>query len=200
MCSSQAARFLSPERGVVVLAGFTGCGKTELLRALEGDGEQVLDLEALASHRGSAFGGVGLCAQPTHEAFVRSVRRAVAAADPRRVLWVEDEGRFIGRVGLPPEVVDRLSGAPIVELRAPFEARVQRVVATFARANRRELEAAIDRSVSRVGAQCAAVSAVYVRAGDLPAAVRLLLPAYDGAYAYRMARQPRELLGVVEVT
>jgi tRNA 2-selenouridine synthase len=200
MCSSQVVRFLAPQRGVVVVAGYTGCGKTKLLHALARDGEQVLDLEGLASHRGSAFGGVGLRAQPTHRTFVRMVRRAVATADPGRVLWVEDEGPFIGRVGLPVEVADRLLRAPIVELRAPFEARVQRVVATFATAPGQDLEAAIHRSVDRVGAQCAAAAAAHVRAGDLSSAVRLLLPAYDKAYAHRMARQPRELLGVVEVT
>jgi tRNA 2-selenouridine synthase len=200
MCSSQAARCLAPERGVVVVAGFTGCGKTELLHALARDGEQVLDLEALASHRGSAFGGVGLPAQPTHREFERAVRRAVAAADPQRVLWVEDEGPFIGRVGLPLEVVDRVSRAPIVELRASFDDRVLRIAASFAPANVPELVAAIGRSVDRVGAQCAAAAAAHVRSGDLPAAVRLLLPAYDEAYSYRMARRPRELLGVLEVT
>jgi tRNA 2-selenouridine synthase len=197
--SSQAARLLAPARGLVVLAGLTGSGKTELLHALARAGEQVLDLEGMASHRGSAFGGVGLPPQPTHREFVRSVRRAVAAADRERVLWVEDEGPFIGRVGLPAELVDRISSAPMVELRAPREARVQRVVATYARAGGAELEAAICRSIDRIGAPCAAAAATHVRTGDLAAAVRLLLPAYDEAYLHRMARTPRELLGVLEV-
>jgi tRNA 2-selenouridine synthase len=197
--SSQAARLLAPARGLVVLAGLTGTGKTELLHELARDGEQVLDLEGLASHRGSAFGGVGLPPQPTHREFMRSVRRAVAAANPERVLWVEDEGPFIGRVGLPAELVERISSAPIVELRAPLAARVQRVVATYSRADGAELEAAIGRSIDRIGAPCAAAAAAHVRTGDLAAAVRLLLPAYDEAYVHRMARTPRELLGVLEV-
>jgi tRNA 2-selenouridine synthase len=198
--SSQAVRLLSPAHGLVVVAGLTGCGKTDVLHGLAADGEQVLDLEGLACHRGSAFGGIGLPAQPSHRAFVRTVRRAVAEADAQRVLWVEDEGQFIGRVGLPVELFDRLSRAPIVELRAPFESRVARIVATYARPGwETELEAAIARSHDRLGATVVASAMAALRAGELASAVRLLLPAYDQAYAHRVARRPRELLGVVEV-
>jgi tRNA 2-selenouridine synthase len=115
------------------------------------------------------------------------------------VLWVEDEGQFIGRVGLPPELFNRLCRAPIVELRAPFESRVRRIVATYARtAHWSELEAAVGRSRDRLGASVTATAMAELHARDLASAVRLLLPAYDEAYAHRMARQPRELLGVVE--
>jgi tRNA 2-selenouridine synthase len=198
MLLSQEARGLAPERGVVVVAGLAGCGKTELLHALARDGEQILDLEALASHRGSAFGGFGLPAQPSHQEFERAVRGALAAVEPERVLWVEDEGPFIGQVGLPLEVVDRVSRAPIVELRASLDVRVQRILAIVGPANPTDLVAAISRSVDRVGAPRAAAAAAHVRSGNLSAAVQQLLPAYDEAYAQRMAQRRRELLGVLE--
>lgn len=198
MSAFQAVRYLASAESVVVLAGLAGCGKTELLADLAADGEQVLDLEALASHRGSAFGGIGLPAQPSHEAFVRAARAARAAADPKRVLWLEDEGPFIGRVGLPPELADEIALAPVVEVRASFEDRVERIVATYTvGADAAELEAAIERSTSRLGAQRAERAISYVRRGELRAAVRLVLPAYDDAYAHRMARLERRVLGTV---
>jgi tRNA 2-selenouridine synthase len=195
--SSQAVRLAGARRGLVVLAGPAGSGKTELLAALAAAGEQVLDLEALASHRGSAFGGLGLPPQPSHAAFVRAVRRVLAAADPDRVLWIEDEGPFIGGVGLPPELVPALAAAPVVELRAAFEARVARLVATYGGAGAGALTRAIDRSASRLGAAAAARARAHVAAGELAAAARALLPAYDAAYAHRAARHGRPVLGAV---
>jgi tRNA 2-selenouridine synthase len=196
--SSQAVRLSASSAGVVAVGGLAGSGKTALLRALAEGGEQVLDLEALASHRGSAFGGLGLPAQPSHRAFVRAVRERLASAEPSRVLWVEDEGPFIGRVGLPPELVDELAAAPVVEVRAAFEERVGRLVATYGSAGAPALEAAIRRSASRLGAEVAEGAVRSVRGGDLVGAARLILPVYDAAYAHRAARHGRRLLGVVD--
>jgi tRNA 2-selenouridine synthase len=56
-----------PPTRVVVLGGCTGSGKTEVLHVLRAKGEQVLDLEGLANHRGSAFGAVGQLPQPSNE-------------------------------------------------------------------------------------------------------------------------------------
>ena len=194
--ASRAVR-LAPAGGIVVLAGLAGAGKSELLSDLAAVGEQVLDLERLAVHRGSAFGGIGLGPQPSHAEFERTVRSGLAAADPCRRLWVEDEGPFIGRVGLPGELLARLETAPCVELESPFEARVARLVRTYGAAPTGELEAAIARSVKRLGAETAAAAVARLRGGDLAAAVALLLPAYDAAYRHRMRRLDRPCLGVV---
>ena len=196
--SSRAVRLLAPAQGLVVLAGLAGAGKTELLHALADDGEQVLDLEGLASHRGSAFGGLGLPPQPPHRAFEATVRERIAAADPGRPLWTEDEGAFIGRVGLPRELQEALARAPVVEVQAPFEARVRRLAHTYAGVPPARLEAAIRRSVDRVGADAAAAAVTCVGAGDVAGAVRILLPAYDAAYRHRWARRRRRMLGTVD--
>jgi len=194
--ASRASR-LAPPDGLVVLTGLAGVGKTELLGELTSAGEQVLDLERLASHRGSAFGAIGLGPQPSHAAFERAVRGELAAADPARRLWVEDEGPFIGRVGVPHELIARMETAPYIELHAPFEARVARLVRTYGTAPTAELEAAISRSVTRLGADTADAAVAYLRTGDLAAAVRVLLPAYDAAYHHRMRRARGPCVGVL---
>jgi len=171
-----------------VVAGLTGAGKTELLSELASAGEQVLDLERLAVHRGSAFGAIGLGTQPSRAVFDRTVRSELAAADPARRLWVEDEGPFIGRVGVPHELIARMETEPYIELYAPFEARVARLVRTYGGAPTAELEAAIARSVTRLGADTADAAVAHLRSGDLAAAVRVVLPAYDAAYQHRMRR------------
>jgi tRNA 2-selenouridine synthase len=194
--ASGASR-LAPPDGLVVLAGLAGVGKTELLGELASAGEQVLDLERLASHRGSAFGAIGLGPQPSHAAFERAVRGELAAADPARRLWVEDEGPFIGRVGVPRELIARMETAPYIELCASFEARTARLVRTYGGAPTAELEAAIARSVDRLGPDAADAALAHLRSGELAAAVRVLLPAYDAAYEHRMRRRRGPRLGAL---
>lgn len=180
-----------------MLAGLAGAGKTATLHALAAAGEQVLDLESLARHRGSAFGGLGMERQPSHRTFVHTVRTALAAADPVRPLWVEDEGPFIGRVGLPPELVRRLAEAPVIELRPPLAERIARLVEEYGSTPPEALIAAVGRSAARLGPAVSAAACAAIRSGDLPGAVGVLLPAYDAAYAHRAARLHRRILAVL---
>jgi tRNA 2-selenouridine synthase len=170
-----------------VVAGLAGAGKTALLEGLAAAGEQVLDLEGLASHRGSAFGAIGLPAQPSHAEFGRRVGAVVAAADPARPLFVEDEGPFIGSVGVPAWLQRATAAAPAIELRAPFADRVARLTATYGSAPAEQLVAALQRSRRRLGAPVADRAAALVTRGDVEAAIALVLPVFDAAYEHRMA-------------
>jgi tRNA 2-selenouridine synthase len=182
------------------VAGLAGAGKTALLAELERAGEQVLDLEALARHRGSAFGGIGAPGpQPSHGAFFRAIDERVRAADRERVLWVEDEGPFIGSVGVPPWLAATVATAPMVELDAPFTVRVDRLAATYATASEAELLDALRRSRRRLGAGLADEAGALVRAGDVRGAVAVVLPWFDAAYRRRIAAYgAREVLAKVE--
>ncbi len=113
----------------VVLHGPTGSGKTALLEALGAAGEQALDLEALAAHRGSVLGGfdaVGTvpAAQPGQKAFETRIWQALRHFDPARPVFVESESRRIGRLSLPRELFEALIGSECVRVVAPLEARV----------------------------------------------------------------------------
>jgi tRNA 2-selenouridine synthase len=177
---------------VTALTGLAGAGKTDLLAALAAAGEQVLDLEALASHRGSAFGGIGLGPQPSHAEFARLVGERLAAADPRQPIWVEDEAAFIGSVGVPSALQRALAAAPAVELRRPVAARVDRLAATYGDADPDELVAALARARRRLGPPLAERAAELVRRGDVRGAIALVLPRYDAAYRHRLSRSARE--------
>lgn len=183
----------------IVLAGPAGSGKTDLLAALSRAGEQVLDLEGLASHRGSAFGGVGLPPQPSHAHFQRAVRTRLVDANPDRVLWLEDEGPFIGSVGVPLELQRTIASAPIVELHTPFARRVDRLTATYGAVDPELLVAALERSRRRLGTWSTDRAACLVRRGDLRAAVALVLSYYDAAYRHRTSAHERRMLGAVEL-
>jgi tRNA 2-selenouridine synthase len=184
----------------VVVSGLAGAGKTELLGELREADAQVLDLEALARHRGSAFGAVGSAGpQPSHDDFARAVGERVRGADPRRVLWVEDEGPFIGSVGLPRWLFSAIAAAPVVELDTPFGRRVDRLASAYEPAREAELLNALRRSRRRLGGDRADAAAALVRAGNVRGAIVVVLPWFDAAYRRRVAAYgPRQVLAILE--
>ena len=98
-----------PERlQFTVIAGRTGSGKTRLLHALAEAGAQVLDLEAIACHRGSVLGGLPDTPQPSQKAFDRQLWQALRAFDAQRPVFVESESRRVGALQLPDALVARM--------------------------------------------------------------------------------------------
>jgi tRNA 2-selenouridine synthase len=91
-----------------VLAGRTGSGKTRLLQALSAAGAQVLDLEAIACHRGSVLGGLPGTPQPSQKAFDTALWCALRALDPARPVFVESESKKVGSLQLPDALVLRM--------------------------------------------------------------------------------------------
>lgn len=91
-----------------VVAGRTGSAKTRLLQALAEQGAQVLDLEALACHRGSVLGGLRDRPQPTQKRFDTLLWRSLHGFDPARPVFVESESKRIGSLQLPEALVQRM--------------------------------------------------------------------------------------------
>lgn len=116
---------LPPTLDYIVLAGHTGSGKTRLLHALADSGAQVLDLEALAMHRGSVLGAMPDVPQPSQKSFDTSLVGALRGFDPKRPVFVEAESRRIGRITLPESLMTSLRGSTVcVEVSVSLEERV----------------------------------------------------------------------------
>ena len=92
---------LSEKRKMIVLGGMTGSSKTHILRYLKSSGQQVIDLERLANHKGSAFGALGEPSQPTTEYFGNLFFNCLRALNNDLPFWIEDESRNIGSVFMP---------------------------------------------------------------------------------------------------
>lgn len=107
-----------------VLCGPTGCGKTRLLDALRRAGEQVLDLEAIAKHRGSLIGYVPGIEQPSQKLFDSQLLAEMRALDPSRPVWVEAESKKIGDVSLPLSLFEAIHNGTVFRIEAPMTARV----------------------------------------------------------------------------
>ena len=109
-----------------VIAGRTGSGKTRLLQALADAGAQVLDLEALAKHRGSVLGGLEHEPQPTQKAFDTAVWHALHGFDPAHPVFVESESRKIGTLAVPEALLSRMrADSRVVMVEMPDAARVE---------------------------------------------------------------------------
>ena len=109
-----------------VLAGRTGSGKTRLLQALAAEGAQTLDLEALASHRGSVLGGLPNTPQPSQKRFDTLLWQALGSFDPVRPVFVESESKRVGRLQLPDALVARMQAAGFCRrVEMPDAARVE---------------------------------------------------------------------------
>ncbi|WP_321938373.1 tRNA 2-selenouridine(34) synthase MnmH [Paraburkholderia sp. J8-2] len=114
------------EFSYVVLSGPTGCGKTRLLNQLETEGAQVLDLEAIAAHRGSVIGAIPGVSQPTQKYFDSLLLQKLSTYSRDRTVWVEAESKKIGDVQLPPALLETMhSKGILLQVSAPMAERVR---------------------------------------------------------------------------
>lgn len=173
---------LSAEWPMKVLGGYTGSGKTDLLLRLARLGEAVIDLEALAHHRGSAFGHLGQAAQPSQEQFENALALQLHALKGRP-FWVEDESMRIGNILLPQRFEQQLRTAPCYFLDIPFEKRLDYLVPAYGGFDREKLITAILRIQKRLGGLETKQAINCIVENDTRSAFAILLKYYDKWYA-----------------
>ena len=174
-----------------VVCGPTGSGKTRLLQALAAAGAQVLDLEALASHRSSVLGLIPGQPQPSQKRFDTLVWQQLRSFDPGRPVYVESESRKVGNVAVPEALIAAMRASPCLDLQLPGDERVQLLLEDYDFFTR-EPEFFCDRLAAlnelRGKAQVQAWQQ-QVRSGDIESVVReLLVKHYDPGYAASIAR------------
>lgn len=115
-----------------VLCGRTGCGKSRLLRALQQAGAQVLDLEALAQHRGSVLGLEPGDTQPSQKLFESRLWAQLHDFDPQRPVFVEAESKKIGVLHLPDSLMEQMRNGRCVSLDLDADLRVEFLLQDYA--------------------------------------------------------------------
>lgn len=180
-----------------VLGGFTGTGKTETLHQLELLGQQVIDLEALASHKGSSFGALGEAPQPTTEHFENLLWRAITLLDASKPVWVEDESAMIGRVNIPSAFFSRMRAAILFFVDLPVEERAERLVKVYGRYPVDQLADSVRRIAKRIGPQHCKAALAALETGDLRQVALITLRYYDKSYSYGASqRDPQRVLKI----
>ena len=179
---------------LVVVSGLTGAGKTRILSALNAAGEQTCDLEALANHRGSAYGGIAQGAQPSTEQFENDLFACLDGLDPARRVWVEDEGSRIGRVIVPQPFYEQVRHAPAVFLDVDLERRVENLMDDYQELPVDGLIEATRKIRKRLGGQRTDKALAAIEAGDLKTAVETTLSYYDRTYMKAANKMPRSIM------
>ncbi|RED14083.1 tRNA 2-selenouridine(34) synthase MnmH [Pontivivens insulae] len=176
-----------------VLEGNTGCAKTELLAGMTQAGVQVVDLEGLARHRGSVFGGFAGDPQPHQKAFESALSSAFGKLDPARPVVVEGESSKIGQLLVPPKLWHAMCAAPRIEVTASLEERARYLTRAYADivGDSARLHALIDRLKGLHGAERIAEWHLLADEGaHVALATGLMAHHYDPAYRKHRARQP----------
>ncbi len=169
-----------------LLGGRTGCGKTELLLALRDLGAAVIDLEGLAHHRGSSFGGLGQPPQPSSEHYENRIAMELAALEGASEIWLEAESAMVGRCRIPGGLWRQMKQAPLLDVQRPLEQRVEHLVAIYGGQGREALAEATRRIAKRLGPQRTALALEAIAQEDWAGACRQMLDYYDRCYDHEL--------------
>lgn len=181
---------LSAGRKMILLGGFTGSGKTLILNQIKKKGEQIVDLEALANHKGSAFGALGQPSQPTSEHFCNLLFNELDQQDPLKPVWLEDESRNIGTVFMPDNFFLNMQMNPSIVLLMDVKIRIPRLLEEYSVYPPEELEEGIMKISKRLGGDRTTEAIRAVRNKDFVRAIEITLDYYDKAYLYSLEKKP----------
>jgi len=192
-----ALKTFAKEYKLLILGGKTGSGKTEILTKLTEFGEQIIDLEKLAAHKGSAFGSLGEKAQPSQEQFENELAVALNKVNISKTIWLEDESRLIGNKVIPTALWDQMRIAKTFCIDLPFEERVEYLTKEYGKFPIEQLKESITKITKRLGHLQAknALDALYEN--DLRTACRICLSYYDKSYDHGI--EQREKLRVKHI-
>lgn len=165
---------------LIVLGGPTGGGKTAVLHQLKRLGEQVIDLEGLANHRGSVFGNVGK--QPTTETFINKLHYELSLLDTNKRIWCEGESKAIGSVFIPESFFDLMHKSRYLYMDVPVEDRLDRVMDDYSEISIDILKECFTKITKRMGGQNVKAALEAIESGDVRFAASLALDYYDKGY------------------
>jgi len=174
--------FFSEQYSLKVLGGYTGSGKTFILHELSKMGHQVIDLEALANHKGSAFGGIGQAEQPSTEQFENLMFEKLSAMDFKKSVWVEDESLNVGKCVIQGTFFAKMQDAPMYVIDIPKEERANHLVKEYANCDRQLLQQSLLKISKRLGGQNVNKALEFLDMNDYFNVALITLFYYDKAY------------------
>ncbi|MVM29615.1 tRNA 2-selenouridine(34) synthase MnmH [Spirosoma sp. HMF4905] len=176
-------------RNLIILGGKTGSGKTDILKELARQGEQIIDLEGLVNHKGSSYGAIGQRSQPTTEQFENLLFQALQLLDSGRRIWLEDENRSIGSCFVPMALWQQMRAAPILFIDLPKEKRINRLVAEYAGIDHELLVEATERIRKRLGGKVTKDALEALTHQDYATVADVTLNYYDKAYLHGLSQR-----------
>jgi tRNA 2-selenouridine synthase len=181
-----------------IIGGPTGVGKTEILEVASQKGVSCLDLERIAQHKGSAFGGLWGIQENTQEHFENRIALTLWNYRNSSTIWVEDESRFVGKLRVPDALFQRMSVSKVCFIERPLEIRVERVLAEYG-VFEKEVLAERTRALSkRMGGDQVAKALACLEQGDMEGWLKPLLTYYDKTYLYSFEQRKNTVMKTLQ--
>jgi tRNA 2-selenouridine synthase len=171
-----------------VIGGMTGSGKTEILKYLEYNNEQIIDLEGLAQHKGSVFGHFGQLKQPSTEHFENLLFKELKNQNTEKPIWIEDESLTIGNIYIPKPFHEQMQVAEFILLERDINYRAERLVKEYAHFEKELLINAVKRIALRIGGDNAQIIINYLINDDFFNAILSILNYYDKQYLFSLKK------------
>lgn len=173
------------EYRLCIVGGYTGGDKTGIIHELQKKQLAVIDLEGLASHKGSAFGGLGMPSQPSQEHFENMLGFELyqqSAKNPDGVIWMEGESQRIGDLNIPFVLYKNMRCQPLFFMDVPFELRLAHIVKHYGKFEKEKLINAIIRIRKKLGGLEAKNAINALLEDDVSNCFSILLKYYDKLY------------------
>jgi len=171
---------------IQIIGGYTGSGKTDVLKELSTRGEQIIDLEGLAHHKGSSFGALGQPPQPSQEMFENLLAKELSVKAPllesSKLLWLEDESQRIGEVNIPTIFFKQMRAKKVFFLDIPFDERLKYILQGYGKFTKEHLVNAIIRIKKRLGGLETKTAINCLIEDDTIGCFAILLKYYDKGY------------------
>jgi tRNA 2-selenouridine synthase len=202
---------------IIVIGGYTGSGKTEVLHSLASKGFSILDLEGLAHHKGSAFGSLGQLPQPTQEHFENKLAKELSFFNKThstsnatqeasmteysiaKALIVEDESQRIGDVNIPTVFFKQMRETKVYFLNIPFDERLAFITANYGQFEKDKLVNAIIRIKKKLGGLETKTAINALIEDDITSCFRVLLHYYDKLYEKGLLRRAEAIKMVQKI-
>ncbi len=176
---------------IKILGGFTGSGKTDIIKYLQKNNITAIDLENIAHHRGSAFGSYAT-PQPSQEMFENLFAQHLSVIK-EEILLLEDESQRIGNLIIPNEFWEKMRRSTVYFLELSFEERLHRTVMEYAGEETEKLKSNIERIQKRLGPLQTKLSLQHLAAGEITECFTFLLQYYDKLYGKSLLNREKEV-------
>ena len=175
------------DRDITLIGGKTGTGKTKILNNLMSHNYQVIDLECLANHRGSSFGGLGMTCQPTNEQFENLLAEKLFKFSKIKTIFIEAESANIGSCRIPNELFKQMKNAKRIEIIQSKKNRIYELITTYSVFPSAELKNSVIRISKRLGPQRTKKAIEAIESRNWEDVCNAVLEYYDKCYDYELA-------------
>ncbi len=185
---------------LIVVGGKTGTGKTKLLKLLDENNYQIVDLEELACHRGSTFGGLGMKKQPSNEQFENLIAEELKSFRKDNKIFVEAESANIGKCKIPHEFFIQMKKAERIEIIKSESNRLEELTKTYSIFEEQDLIDAVIRIKKRLGPQRTKIAIESIKNKNWISVCKSVLEYYDKCYDYeKMGKNNLKTINLTDI-